>query len=318
LVDRLLAGPAAEGNAAVAEKLRQDVAGTAMLLRAQALLELKRDADGLAELAKLRAAFPGSDAAVYSFIVQAKSLSARGQTVDAQQLLIQLAEQYKDSPYAPYALYEAAGNAERRGQDEHYQEAYNILESLKEKFPKDDLVFYAMLRQGDLLRKLDELGPAQVLYESLLNRYPDHRDAPLAELALADTLFAQVSTDASRLGSARARYERLFDLPSAPVDVRIEAGFKEGNALATRAANADARRALWLVVSRFLLDEKQRAQLGGKGRYWLGRTLLVYADLSEKAQAPEEARIAYGLILRSGLWGEKNARAGLVRLGGAP
>jgi len=316
LVDKLLAAAAVEGATAAPEALRREVAGTAMLLRARALLELKREREGLAELEKLRGAYPDSDPAIYSYITQARFLSERGQTVEAQQLLIQLAEEHKDSPYAPYALYEAASNVERRGQDEHYREAYRILESLAEKFPDNELVFYAKLRQGDLLRKLDEQGPAQVLYESLLNRFADHRDAPLAELALADTLFAQVSTDISRLGSARARYERLFDLPSAPVDVRIEAGFKEGNALAARGSNAEARRAMWLVVSRFLLDEKWRLQVGEKGRYWLGRTLLVYAELSEKARAPEEARNAYELILRSGVWGEKSARASLARLGG--
>ena len=316
LVDKLLAVAAVEGAAAAPEALRKEVAGTAMLLRARALLGLRREPEGLAELKKLRDTYPDSDPAVYSVIIQARFLAERGQTVDAQQLLIQLAENHKDSRYAPYALYEAASNAERRGQDEHYKEAYKILENLQQTFPQNELVFYAKLRQGDLLRKVDDLGAAQVLYESLLNDSPDHRDAPLAELALADTLFAQVSTDAARLGSARARYERLFDLPSAPVDVRIEAGFKEGNALATRGSNAEARRALWLVVSRFLLDEKLRGQVGEKGRYWLGRSLLVYAELGEKAHSPEEARNAYDLILRSGVWGEKSARAGLARLGG--
>lgn len=314
LVAKLLAGPAAATNTAVPVALRQETAGTARLLRGQALLELRREDDGLAELAELRQAFPGSDPAVYSFIIQAKYLSERGQTVEAQQLLIQLADEHEKSPYAAYALYEAAGNAERRGEDRHFEEAFRILHDLVEKFPGNELVFYAQLRQGDLLRKLNQLGPAQVLYESILNRFPNHRDGALAELALADTLFAQVTADASRLGSALARYERLFDLPSAPVEVRIEAGFKEGYALAMRGNSTEARRALWLVADRFLLDAAARAKFGEKGRYWLGRTLLVYADLCEKAKAPHEAREAYELTLRSGVWGANTAKASLVRL----
>lgn len=314
LVGRLLAGPAADSNTTVPTALRQEVAGTARLARAQALLALGRERDGMAELEALRQAFPGSDPAVYSFIIQAKFLSERGQTVEAQQLLIQLADQYEDSPYAAYALYEAAGNAERRGEDRHYEEAFRILHDLVEKFPRNELVFYAQLKQGDLLRKLNQLGPAQVIYESMLNRFAAHRDAPLAELALADTLFAQVTTDASRLGSALAHYERLFDLPSAPGEVRIEAGFKEGYALAMRGNSPEARRALWLVVDRFLLDDAARPTIGERGRYWLGRTLLVYADLCEKARTLQEAREAYELLLRSGVWGENTARAALARL----
>ena len=316
LVDRLLAGPAAEANPAVPAALRQEAAGTARLVRAQALLALGREPEGMAELEALRGAFPGSDPAVYSFIIQAKFLADRGQTVEAQQLLIELADRYEDSQYAAYALYEAAGNAERRGEDKHYEEAFRILHDLVERFPRNELVFYAQLKQGDLLRKLNQLGPAQVIYESVLNRFPAHRDAPLAELALADTLFAQVTADASRLGSALARYERLFDLPSAPGEVRVEAGFKEGYALATRGNSPEARRALWLVVDRFLLDEAARATIGEKGRYWLGRTLLVYADLCEKAKAPQEARDAYELVLRSGVWGGNTAKAALQRLAG--
>ena len=314
LVAKLLAGPASEANTAVPAALRQETAGTARLLRAQALLELGREDDGLAELAELRRVFPGSDPAVYSFIIQAKHLADRGQTVEAQQLLIQLADEHATSPYAAYALYEAAGHAERRGEDQHYEEAFRILHDLVEKFPGNELVFYAQLRQGDLLRKLNQLGPAQVIYESILNRFPNHRDVALAELALADTLFAQVTADASRLGSALARYERLFDLPSAPAEVRIEAGFKEGYALAMRSNSTEARRALWLVADRFLLDPAARASFGEKGRYWLGRTLLVYADLCEKAKTPQEARAAYELVLRSGVWGENTAKAALARL----
>ena len=317
LVEKLLAGPAADSNTAVPAALRQEAAGTARLVRAQALLALGREPDGMAELEALRRAYPGSDPAVYSIVIQAKYLSERGQTVEAQQLLIELADLYENSQYAAYALYEAAGNAERRGEDQHYQEAFRILHDLVERFPRNELVFYAQLKQGDLLRKLNQFGPAQVMYESILNRFAAHRDAPLAELALADTLFAQVTTDASRLGSALAHYERLFDLPSAPGEVRIEAGYKEGYALAMMRGNApEARRALWLVVDRFLLDEAERAAIGEKGRYWLGRTLLLYADLCEKAKAPQEAREAYELVLRSGIWGENSAKAALARLAG--
>ncbi|HLP08691.1 MAG TPA: hypothetical protein VK178_11035 [Opitutaceae bacterium] len=314
IVDRLLAGPAAEANAAVPKALREETAGTARLVRAQALLALGREADGMEELEALRRAFPGSDPAVYSFIIQAKFLSDRGQTVDAQQLLIELADRYADSPYAAYALYEAAGNAERRGEDRHYEEAFRILQNLVDKFPRNELVFYAQLKQGDLLRKLDQLGPAQVNYEAMLNRFATHPDAPLAELALADTLFAQVTTDSSRLGSALARYERLFDLPSAPGEVRAEAGFKAGYALAMRGNSPEARRALWVVADRFLIGEGASRPMGEKGRYWLGRALLLYAELSEKARGLEEARNAYELVLRSGVWGENTARAALARL----
>ena len=41
---------------------------------------------------------------------------------------------------------------------------------------------------------------------------------------------------------------------------------------------------------------------------------MLYADLCEKAKALQEAREAYELVLRSGVWGENTAKAALARL----
>jgi len=306
----MLEGDEARGTP---ETLRRELAGTTQLLKAQALLALNRIDDGVTLLTQLRRDYKGTDPAVYSFIIQAGYLSARGQTVEAQRLLIELADEHKDSDYAPFALYEAAGQAERRGLDAHFREAYELLERLAVSFPSNDLVFYARLRQGDLLRKLNQLGPAQQIYEFLLINFQNHRDAALVELALADTLFAQSATDASRIESALARYERLFDLPNAPTDLRIEAGFKHGYAMASRGNDAAARRVLWLPVARFLLDDAGRTGLGARGRYWLARCLLEYGRLCEQANDNDEAREAYQLVIRYGLGADNLARARLAR-----
>jgi hypothetical protein len=311
--DGLLAMLASDEARGTPEELVRELAGTTQLLKAQALLALNRIDEGVEMLTALRRDYQGTDPAIYSFIIQAGYLSAQGQTVDAQRLLIELADQHKESDYAPFALYEAAAQAEKRRLDAHLREAFELLERIIKSFPTNELVFYARLKQGDLLRKLNQLGPAQQTYEFLLFNFQDHRDAALVEIALADTLFAQSATDASRLESALARYERLFDLPSAPTDLRLEAGFKHGIALASRGNEAAARRILWLPVARFLLDEKGRAGLGSLGRYWLARCLLEYGRLSEQAAENDEAREAYQLIIRHGLGADNLARARLAR-----
>ena len=311
--DGLLAMLGGDAAKDATDNLKRELAGTTELLKAQALLALNRIPEGEQLLTDLRRDFQGTDPAIYSFIIQASYLSARGQTVEAQRLLIKLADEHKDSDYAPFALYEAAGQAERRGLDAHLREAYELLERLATSFPNNPLVFYARLKQGDLLRKLNQLGPAQQIYEFLLINYQNHRDAALVELALADTLFAESATDPTRIDSALARYERLFDLPSAPTDLRIEAGFKQGLATASRGNDAAARRILWQPVARFLLDENGRAGLGARGRYWLARCLLEYGRMSEQASDIDEARRAYELIIRYGLGADNLARARLAR-----
>ena len=54
--------------------------------------------------------------------------------------------------------------------------------------------------------------------------------------------------------SASAIFERLRDLPSAPVDLRVEAGFKWGYALAKRALRVERLRLVVGDVGRRQLD----------------------------------------------------------------
>ncbi|MBI2518285.1 MAG: tetratricopeptide repeat protein [Opitutae bacterium] len=309
-VDDLTAAlPGAQLDAA----LRGEVASTAQLLKAQALLTLQRDAEAGALLDKLRVDFKASKAAEYSYIVQATNLSERGETVKAQQLLIKLADDHKESEFAPLALYEAALCAERRGLDDTLREAYRLLERLVQDYPRDELMFYARLKQGDLLRKLNDFGAARQFYENLINNYGQHPDVLLAQLALADSLFAQGGNSVVNYESASAIYERLRDLPQAPVDLRAEAGYKWGYALAKRGQGAKAATVFWSVVDAFLLEAKQAAALGGKGRYWIARTLLELGQLHEDAGRLDEAQRAYQLIVDYKLNGAAQAQAKLAR-----
>ena len=113
--------------------------------------------------------------------------------------------------------------------------------------------------------------------------------------------------------SASAIYERLRDLPSAPVDLRVEAGFRWGYALAKRGQTAKAQTVFWSVVDTFLLDAAQATKLGAKGRWWLSRTLLELGQLLEDAGRLDEAQRAYGLIIEHKLAGAAQAQAKLAR-----
>jgi tetratricopeptide (TPR) repeat protein len=320
LVDALLARLEAPASATLPAVLKTDVASTSVLLKAQALLASGKTRpaavqEGLDLLKKLRNNYPKTDAAVYSYIAEADYHSARNEIVAAQTLFTSLADDNPDSNYAPFALYEAALNAERRGQDNYYDEAYLLLERLVTTYPKSDLVFYARLKQGDLLRKQNKFGAAQQAYQLLVDNFPEQiqPDVLLAQLALADCHYAQAANDPSHWESAAAICERLQDLPTAPVDLRVEAGFKHGYAQVRRGNPAQAERAWWLAVNTFLLDSGKAAELGAKGRYWMSRVLLELGDLYEKEAKLEPARRAYELLLQQKLPGETLAQQRLAR-----
>jgi tetratricopeptide (TPR) repeat protein len=301
--------------------LQTEIASLAELLEAQANLSLNRDSAALDILKRLRRAYPRSDAALYSYIVEADHDAQRDRVVQAQDLLTRLADIYPDSPYAPFALYQAALQAERLGQEKNLREAYKLIESLVSlvnKYPdtdrRGDLVFYARLKQGDLLRELNQFPQAQQVYESLLNNFSQHEDVVLAMLALAECHNAQSATDQSHVESARILFEHLLYRLDAPVDVRVEAGFNLG-LLDERRNNPDQALAVWWrdVVTVFLLDPANAADLGPKGRYWMARTLLEYGKLNETQGRLDQARDAWKLILTARLPGAALARARLGR-----
>ncbi|MDB6113132.1 MAG: Anaphase-promoting complex, cyclosome, subunit 3 [Lacunisphaera sp.] len=295
--------------------LRTNVTSMALLLKAQALLALKRDAEGFALFEKLRKDFQATDAAQYSYLVHAGYLTQRGDIAAAQGVLNSFVDNpaYRGSDYAPLALYESALNEERLGLERNLRDAYKKLERLIQDYPRDELVFYARLKQGDLLRKLNDFPAARQIYEDLVNNPVPHPDVLLAQIALANCLYAQSTNSPVNYEGALAIFERLRDLPTAPVDLRAEAGFDWGYALAKRDQAAKAQAVFWAVANDFLLDASQAAKLGAKGRWWVAKSLLELAKIHEDAGRLDEAQRVYQLIIDQKLSGQALAQDKLAR-----
>jgi TolA-binding protein len=302
--------------AGVGTDLRKEIAGWGELLRASANFTLGRDQVALDVLKKLRADFPRSDAAVYSYFDEADYYAKQDKTVEAQHLLTKLADDFPENrTYAPLALFKAALQGERRGQEANYREANRLIEDLIEKYPQSELVFPARLKQGDIFRKLNDFSAAQRAYEDLVNKYPQRRDIALAQLALAETHNAQSMNEPSHAESALVLFEHVRDRVDAPIDARIEAGFNIGLLHNRRGETAKAEEVWWRnVVYEFLVQPQEAKELGDKGRYWMTRTLLELGSLYEEQEKLEQAKEAWLLILKSKLgYGESLARSKLAR-----
>ena len=313
LVDAL--GGALEG---VAPQLKTEIASSGALLRARANFALKQEQAALDIMKKLRADFPKSDAAMYSYFDEAEQNARQDKTVEAQKLLTKLADDFPDSAYAPLALFQAALQAERRGQDTNYREANRLIVVLVTKYPQSELVFAARLKQGDLLRKLNQFPQAQQVYELIVNQYAQRPDVALAQLALAECHNAQSASEPSHLESAQVLFEHVRDRVDAPLDARVEAGFNLGYLHLRRGATANAETVWWRdVVHAFLLDDAAVAAKvldeNSKSRYWMARTLLELGGLYEQQEKLEQAKEAWLLILRMKLPGETLAKARLAR-----
>lgn len=295
--------------------LADEVASSARLLEAEGHFSLGQSEEALMVLQELREAYPDSDAAVFSFIEEAGAEAEQGQLVRAQQLLAELILEYPDNRYAPYALYQSALLAESRREESYLREAITKIEQLVTDYPGSELVFYARFKQGDLLRKMGQWEPARQVYEVIIRDYPQHQDIWAAQMALADSLAAQAGSDPSLQNSAAAIYERMRDVASAPVELRVEAGFKAGNALVRRGRLDRGAETWWQIVDEFLVQNETPSNLGTRGRYWLARILAQLGETMEQQGNLAEARRAYAMVPQWGLPEQDWARAQLARLG---
>jgi len=300
---------------AVSPAMGKEIASSAALVKAQAFFRQNNEAAALLQLKKLREEFPDSGAAVSSYLEEADHYAKQFKLVEAQQLYTKLAEFFPTNIYAPYALYFAALQAEARG-EANLAEANKLIEIMVRDYPQSDLIFAARLKQGHLLRKLNQFPQAQQAYEALVNNFSTSPDVVLAQLALAETHNAQAASDPAHLESALVLLEHLRDRVDAPVDVRVEAGFNLGLVLRQRGEVEKAATVWWRdVVTAFLIEPKMRTQLGAKGPYWMARTLRELGALREQQGKLEEAKEAWLLILKSNLAGDVEAKAKLAAYG---
>ncbi len=304
---------------------RTEILSTAALLKAEAEFRLDRETAARETLAQLREVYPATDAAIYSYLVTAAYFSGRDQIQDAQRALRTLIDEpnYQASPYVPYALFQLALLSERLGQRRDLEEANDRIEELVRRTPPapPELVFAARLKQGDLLRTLNDFPRAQVAYEDLVNnpKYAQRPDVVVAQLRLAECHHAQSSMDlsGSHADIAQSMFEELLYRVSAPAEVRVEAGYNLGKMLERRGQREKAR-SVWFsdVIMPFLLDVKAGDPLRSTQPYWLARTLLDLGTLLEQEETMDEARRVYALLRDSKLgFGEQTAIERLQRLG---
>ncbi len=265
--------------------------GELKLLKARALLALDEKTQAFAVFQSIRAtALPETAAASYVF--QARYHWNSGELLEAQDALVTLADRYPNSQYAPVALYEAAVNAEQQRQENSDQEAIALFERIATEFPEHPLNFISRLKQGDLLRRSNQFQLAVPFYENLLEEFAGDARLHLIEIALAESYLA--------LGSSRREYteegirifERLADLNSIPVEVRIESAVKASAGLDKLGRGFRAEEMIWRAVGMIRSEQLDSVVLESTGRYWLARGILMLGEkLSERGQNLELYRL---------------------------
>ena len=309
LLGRLEALPNAALEPEVAILLRTEL----LLLQAQGYLQAGEIESGSRVVQDIRAGFVDTSAAERSYFVEASYHATFGDFRSAQQVLVDFVAQYQDSELAPHALFQASLHCERRG-SELFPDAVLLLNQLVQEYPESSLVYRASLRQGDLLRLMNDFAGAQLIYENLVNSYPGHELQYLAELSRADCIAALSQGDGAQLLEAATVLERLVDMPGLPADFQVEAGHKWGKILRGRGHVDEAREVFSLITMRYMLDAEIALSLESVGKYWLSRTVFALGEMLEEAKEFEEAKRLYRKMVAFNLPGRNLALARVDRI----
>jgi tetratricopeptide (TPR) repeat protein len=284
-----------------------------LLLQADILIGAGDSTEGMDVLRRLRTGFAESSAAERSYLTEANYHASIGDFEAAQATLLKLASLYDKSDLAPQALFEAALYCERRGA-QYFAEAVRVHHDLIERYPDDALFVSARLKQGDLLRHMNDFVGAQIIYEDLIHSFSEHPLRYIAELSRADCMLALANNKAEQLKDVALTLERLIDMPNLPIDFQAEVGYKWGFALMRRGAFEEAEEVFTLIFSRFLLNGENATRLGAKGRYWMSRALLALGTRLEESGELAEARRVYRKMVAYNLPGRNLAKSRADRL----
>ena len=200
----------------------------------------------------------------------------------------------------------------KRGRGEYLSQAIELLDRIAIDYPESDLVYYARLKQGN---RKPEFEAAELVYESLENT---HVIDPIGigKMSLADTLIARASEDPSKFEAGISRLELLMDLPTAPVELRVEAGYKIGIAWENQGEPVKAKAAFWNLYNLFIEKDSRIENWVSRGGIGF-RVLCSSSRKSFQSEANLDMAIEfYEKIEQLGLLGSELARARIDQLRG--
>jgi outer membrane protein assembly factor BamD (BamD/ComL family) len=292
--------------------LDNQVRAQVLLTKGRAFLGSSQEAQAAEVFTNLHLAYPHSDESAFSYLVEAYHHASRNRLDEAQRNLLRLADGFKKSRYAPRALYEAALHLERRGMDENLKEGVDLLERLIQEYPDDELVFYARLRQANLLRRRNEFGSALELCKQLLgnNLFREHPQKKSAYMLRADCLLALARNDRQKLFEVAEAYAELKSLQGHSPEMHAEAAYKEGLVF-RRMEDVTRAKVIYFrdIIKFFLSDINRFSDVKASGKYWISRSLLDLGEILDREGDSNGARSVYRMLLAHGLPGRNLARA---------
>jgi len=282
-------------------------AAQAMFMRGWCLYLLGKDAEALKVCEQFPAEYPESDFAPDVRFWLGEHAFNLGEYEKAETRFASVASDYPDSSRAADALYWAGRAATAR---RAYLEANEHYNALMARYPDSPRLASTFLVQGDVLSELGQFAAAILAFDEVLVKFPQQPEAMMAWGRKGDCQYTLGQEDPGRYEEALLSYRMLLDFAGAPVDLRLQAGYKIGRCLEKTGRSATALDRYMEVVYSFL----QETDAPEEATVWFTRAAFAAAALQEHAGQWKEAVAIYGRVADSGVAAAPEARDRMDRI----
>ncbi len=146
-----------------------------------------------------------------------------GDYPQAQTTFLDIVERFPQHELADDALF-WTGNALLK--QDSFLDAFSTYTRLAKEYPQSEILLKTRFAQGEALSELGEFSRAILAYEEIIKAAPDSPLADRARGRLGDCLFTLGSTEPNRYSEALEAYQALYNRPSVPFELKLQALFK--------------------------------------------------------------------------------------------
>jgi tol-pal system protein YbgF len=282
-------------------------AAQAMFMRGWCLYLLGKDAEALQVCKQFLADHADSEFAPDVLFWLGEQAFNHGDYEMAEQRFASVASDHPASPRAADALYWAGRAATARRAYLAANEHYNALMA---SYPDSPKIAETLLAQGDVLSELGQFPAAILAFNEVIVKFPRQPEAMIAWGRKGDCQYTLGQESSGRYEEALLSYRTLLDFAGAPVDLRLQAGYKIGRCLEKMGRAAAALDRYMEVVYSFL----QETQPPAEAAVWFTRAAFGAAALQESAGDWKEAVGIYRRVADSGVAAAPEARDRLERI----
>ncbi len=282
-------------------------AAQAMFMRGWCLYLLGKDAEALQVCEAFLTDYPESDFAPDVRFWLGEHAFNIGEYEMAETRFASVASDHPESSRAADALYWAGRAATAR---RAYLEANEHYNTLMARYPDSPRLPSTFLAQGDVLSELGQFASAILAFDEVIVKFPQQPEAMMAWGRKGDCQYTLGQEDPGRYEEALLSYRMLLDFAGAPVDLRLQAGYKIGRCLEKMGRGAASLDRYMEVVYSFL----QETDAPDEATVWFTRAAFAAAALQEHAGQWKEAVGIYGRVADSGVAAAAEARDRMERI----